>query len=582
VAVLESVNVGLPEDVAWQGRTVHTGIWKYPVEGPRMVRRLNVDGDGQGDLAGHGGEQRAVFVYQLDSYRHWEDHFGRADFTFGQFGENFTVDGLADDEVYIGDRYRIGGAEFEVTQPRVTCFRVAMRLGEPELPALLVSHSRPGFYLRVITEGEVQAGDPILRTRVGPHALSVADVDALLYLPDRDGQRLREAVDIPALSPGWQQSFRELLDSADDDDDGAGAAARAGVEPGWPGFRPLRVEKLVPESATVTSVLLAADHGEVLPVPRAGQFLTLRVPGAGDPAPVRSYSLSSGPGAASYRISVKREERGLVSTYLDTKLRPGSLVDVAAPRGEFVLVDEDSPVLLISAGIGVTPVLAMLYQLAATASSRDVWWLHTTRDAASHAFRDEAHRLLQSLPRAHEHVFYSAAPAEPVADPSITLGRLDAKAFALLGVPADAAAYLCGPASFMADMRAALRDRGVAPASVHTELFGALPAVNPGVVDVPRPRPHQPSGPVGTGPRITFARSGLTVPWADRHGSLLQLADDCDVPTRFSCRTGVCHTCTTAVLSGTFGYAPEPLELPVDGDALICCAQPAGELVLDL
>jgi ferredoxin-NADP reductase len=330
------------------------------------------------------------------------------------------------------------------------------------------------------------------------------------------------------------------------------------------------------------SVLLTADHGEALPVPRAGQFLTLRVPGAGDPAPVRSYSLSSGPDAESYRISVKREEHGLVSTYLDTKLRPGSLVDVAAPRGEFVLVDEDSPVLLISAGIGVTPVLAMLYQLATTASSRDVWWLHTTRDAASHAFREEAHRLLQSLPRAHEHVFYSATGAGPVADQSITTGRLDAKALAGLGVPADAAAYLCGPASFMADMSVALRDRGVGPARVHTELFGALPAVNPGVVDVHRARPHQPSGPVGTGPQVTFARSGLTVPWADRHGSLLQLADDCDVPTRFSCRTGVCHTCTTAVLSGTFAYAPEPLERPVDGDALICCARPAGELVLDL
>src|SRR3954452_1326891 len=218
-ASLESVNVGLPKDVAWQGRTVHTGIWKYPVEGPRRVRRLNIDGDGQGDLAGHGGEQRAVLVYQLDSYRHWQDHFGRADFTFGQFGENFTVEGLADHDVCIGDRYRIGGAEFEVTQPRVTCFRVAMRLGEPELPALLVAHHRPGFYMRVITEGHVEAGDEIVKTSTGPGALSVADTDALLYLPHRDLAKLRVALEIPALSPGWQQSFRELL--ADNPSDGS-------------------------------------------------------------------------------------------------------------------------------------------------------------------------------------------------------------------------------------------------------------------------------------------------------------------------------------------------------------------------
>ena len=130
MATLLSVNVGVPKDVAWQGHTVCTGIWKRSVPGPRMARRLNIDGDGQGDLNGHGGEQRAVLVYQIESYRHWQDHFGRDDFEFGQFGENFTVDGLPDDEVHVGDRYRIGAAEFEVTQPRVTCFRVGMRSGK--------------------------------------------------------------------------------------------------------------------------------------------------------------------------------------------------------------------------------------------------------------------------------------------------------------------------------------------------------------------------------------------------------------------------------------------------------------------
>ena len=153
MAVLTSLNVGLPADVEWNGRVVHTGAWKAPVDGPRMVRRLNVDGDGQGDLGGHGGENRAVLVYQVDSYRHWNAEFGRDDLAPGHFGENFTVDGLPDDEVCIGDRYRIGDAEFEVTQPRVTCYRVGLRVGVPSMAALLVSHRRPGFYLRVITGG---------------------------------------------------------------------------------------------------------------------------------------------------------------------------------------------------------------------------------------------------------------------------------------------------------------------------------------------------------------------------------------------------------------------------------------------
>jgi MOSC domain-containing protein YiiM len=231
--LLRSVNVGLPKNVAWQDKTVYTGVWKHPVDGPAMVRRLNIDGDGQGDTNGHGGEQRAVLVYQTGSYRHWQQHLGRGDLRYGSFGENFTVDGLADDEVCIGDRYRIGEAEFEVTQPRVTCYRVGLRLGEPELPALLVSHHRPGFYMRVITEGPVQAGDPIVKTRSGPGSLSVADIDALLYLPHRDPARLRVATAIPALSPGWQESFRELLEAADRS--GPGAAPPRGPSRPGPG-----------------------------------------------------------------------------------------------------------------------------------------------------------------------------------------------------------------------------------------------------------------------------------------------------------------------------------------------------------
>src|SRR6478672_3596067 len=186
-----SVNVGLPRDITWRGETVHTGIWKAPVKGRRMARRLNIDGDGQGDLAGHGGEQRAVMVYQMDSYHYWERCLSRNDFTLGQFGENLTIEGLPDDEVCIGDRYRIGGALFEVTQPRVTCFRVGIRMNNPRIPALLVEHHRPGFYLRVLEEGEVGAGDEIIKVTEGPERFTVADIDALLYLPGRRPDQLQ-------------------------------------------------------------------------------------------------------------------------------------------------------------------------------------------------------------------------------------------------------------------------------------------------------------------------------------------------------------------------------------------------------
>ena len=560
--VLLSVNVGMPKNVAWQGKTVYTGAWKHPVDGPAMVRRLNIDGDGQGDRAGHGGEQRAVLVYQVQSYRHWQRHFGRDDFGYGQFGENLTVDGLTDDEVCIGDRYRIGEAEFEVTQPRVTCYRVGMRMGEPELPALLVSHHRPGFYMRVITEGRIQAGDRIVKTRSGPGALSVADTDALLYLPGRDRTKLRAAVRIPALSPGWQQSFRDLL--AEDDQHPAGP-------PAWAGFRPLRVTTVVPESATVSSIYLTAPDASPLPPARAGQYLTLRVGGAGQPAPVRSYSLSSASGAGAYRISVKREPHGAASRYLNDRLRPGATLEVAAPRGDFILGAGTGPVLLISAGIGLTPVLAMLHELAASRSERDVWWIHGARGPREHPLAAEAHALLASLPYAREHVFYSA-----------TSGRLSKDKLLALDVPADASAYICGPGSFMTDMRDALTAIGLDPARIRTEVFGALASINPGLTGQADRQPHQPTGPPGTGPMVTFARSGIATRFGAAGRSLLELADACDVPTRWSCRSGVCHTCTTPLLSGSVSYAPDPLEPPADGEVLICCARPSNDIVLDM
>lgn len=575
MATLVSLNVGMPKDVPWHGETVHTGIHKLPVEGPRMVCRLNIDGDGQGDLGGHGGEQRAVMVYQLESYDYWKHQLGRDDLTPGRFGENFTVSGLSDAEVCIGDRYRIGEAEFEVTQPRVTCFRVGMALDQPDMPNLLVSHRRPGFYLRVITEGPVRSGDDIVLTRRGPHALSVADVDALLYLPGKDTDLLRKVVDVPALSPGWQQSFRDMLAAGDPDT----TAPPIGVEPAWNGFRDLRVTATTVESTDVLSVHLEAEDGGPLPRPHPGQYLVIRVAGAGDPAPVRSYSLSADPAADGYRISVKREDRGRVSGWLHAHLRPGAVLAAAVPRGDFYLADAATPVALISAGIGVTPVLAMLHALAAVHSDREIHWFHTTRDAGSHAFAAETDALLAQLPNAHRHVFYTAG--DPGAA-DIVRGRLDAAVVGSAGLAADTDAYVCGPQSFMSAMREALITAGLSADRVHAELFGALPPINPGIVAAPHPPPHQPSGPPGTGPRITFSRSGLTVDWAPDYGSLLELAEACDVPTRYSCRSGVCHTCVTAVLDGATTYHPAPLEEPAAGSVLICIAQPLDDVVLDL
>src|SRR4051812_12367994 len=258
-ARLLSVNVGLPREITWRGQTVRTAIWKDPVKGKRMVRRLNIDGDGQGDLAGHGGEHRAVFVYQMDSYRYWEENLHWANFTFGQFGENFTVEGLPDNEVCIGDQYRIGGALFEVTQPRVTCYRIGIRMDEPRMPALLVTHRRPGFYLRVLQEGEVEAGEEILKLRAGPEGMSITEIDGLLYLTGHPRPELERALRIPALSSGWKSSFQSLLEkesAAVTATDDPGLTSTGGSPPGSPDFRRLGVAQIQRESDSVFSLEL--------------------------------------------------------------------------------------------------------------------------------------------------------------------------------------------------------------------------------------------------------------------------------------------------------------------------------------
>jgi ferredoxin-NADP reductase/MOSC domain-containing protein YiiM len=582
---LLSVNVGLPQDVTWNSKTVHTAIWKSPVEGRRMVRRLNIVGDGQGDLEGHGGEQRAVFVYQMDSYHYWESFLGRNDFTYGQFGENFTVEGLPDNEVCIGDRYRIGGAEFEVTQPRVTCYRVGIRMNEPRMPALLVEHHRPGFYFRVLQEGEVGAGDDIVRIADGPEKITVADIDGLLYLPGHSREQLERALRIPALSKGWQSSFQAILAQETNPKPAEGNAGLANEEqaPAWLGFRQMRVADIHKESDNVTSLALVPIDGQFLPVCQAGQFVVLRLlVDPGKPPALRSYSLSDLPAADHFRISVKNESNGIGSSFLCDRAREGDLLDVSAPRGSFTLRPGQNPVVLLSAGVGATPVISMLHSLVAERSQREIWWIYGARNRVDHPFAEESRSLLKRLPRGRAYIVYSRpAATDQVGIDFDAPGHIDTALLEKIGVSRNSDFYLCGPPSFLQNMRDGLRNWGVLTGSVHAEIFGALESITPGMAQVVH-TPHLPQGLPGSGPPVSFARSGITAAWDRKFASLLELAEACDVPVRWSCRSGVCHTCMTGLIGGSIIYNPEPLETPAPGNVLVCCSQPSAGVILDL
>jgi ferredoxin-NADP reductase len=436
-----------------------------------------------------------------------------------------------------------------------------------------------------LQEGEVGAGDDIVKIGDGPEQITVADIDALLYLPGHSREQLERALRIPALSKGWQSSFQAILkqESSAKTVEGNPGLANEEEAPAWPGFRQLRVAHIRKESDSGTSFILTPVDGQPLPVFQPGQFVVLRLRVDPDKPPVlRNYSLSDWPGADHFRISVKIESNGMGSSYLCNRVREGDVMDVSAPRGGFTLRDGDNPVVLLSAGVGATSVFSMLNALAAQESKRQVWWIYGARDRSNHPFAEESRSLLKQLSCGRSYIVYSwpAATDQPETDFDAT-GHIDAALLERRGVSRNSDFYLCGPLSFLQNMRDGLRSWGVPADHVYMEIFGALEGIAPGMQRVDR-TPHQPQGPPGPGPSVSFARSGITAAWDPKFGSLLELAEACDIPVRWSCRTGVCHTCMTGVIGGSITYQPEPLESPVPGNVLVCCSQPKAGVILDL
>jgi ferredoxin-NADP reductase len=298
---------------------------------------------------------------------------------------------------------------------------------------------------------------------------------------------------------------------------------------------------------------------------------------------MRNYSLSDLPSADHYRVSIKQEVNGVASTYLHSKVRQDDVLEVSAPRGSFTLLPGERPIVLLSAGVGATPVLAMLHALAAELSPREIWWVYGARDGGDHPFSQETRSLVQALPHGRSYIRYSQPrPEDRVGADFDAPGHLSSAVLQQIGAPRDADFYLCGPPSFLRDLTAGLDSWGVSGSCVRTEIFGPGESMTPGVVNAAASPPHLPAGPAGDGPGVSFARSGLAVPWDSKFGSLLELAEACDVPVKWSCRTGVCHTCESGLISGTVSYQPEPLQAPAQGNLLICCSKPQEEIVLDL
>jgi ferredoxin-NADP reductase len=304
-----------------------------------------------------------------------------------------------------------------------------------------------------LQEGEVEAGDEIVKVADGPERMTVAEINALLYLPGHSRQQLERALRIPALSEGWRASFQAFLQqesSGGPMTGNPGLGPELGLPPAWPGFRPLRVSRIHRESTSVLSLVLVPADGRPLVAAEPGQFVVLRLrPNPNAPPLLRSYSLSDTPSADQYRVSIKQELNGVASTYVHNQVKVGDVLDVSAPRGSFTLRPGDRPVVLLSAGVGATPVLAMLHALAAGASPRQVWWLYGARNRDDHPFAQESRGLVQVLPHSRSRILYS----RPGPDDRLGLefngtGHLGIPVLDELGVPRDADSTYVDPPHF--------------------------------------------------------------------------------------------------------------------------------------
>ena len=364
----------------------------------------------------------------------------------------------------------------------------------------------------------------------------------------------------------------------------------------WSGLKPFRIVGLRDESDVVRSFWLAHEDSDALPMFWAGQYIPIRSKEVGGGRPLmRTYSLSEAPGNnRTFRISIKREEGalngilppGVFSNYMHSSMTIGDSLLVGAPRGNFRLqAAGDAPVCLLSAGVGITPVFSMLAHLVLTDSRRPIWFVHGTRNGRLHAFREEVRGLVSDRPWIQSHICYSR-PLQADARQHYfdSVGRVDLSLVLSLDLPAETHYFLCGPLGFLRDLFHGLRRRGVDPSRIHYEHFGAAidlaleASASDKTKEPPKVRPRR----TGEEATVTFARSGLVAQWDGSVDSILELAESANISAMYSCRSGVCQTCSCRLQEGAVEYFNEPAAEPEPGEVLICSARPRGNIVIDL
>ncbi|WP_157220195.1 MOSC domain-containing protein [Flavisphingomonas formosensis] len=568
-----AVSVAQPRWLEIYGRRVFTSIVRDAVAGPIVFAPGGPEGNA---TAVHTEE---VFAFFAEHYDYWSRRLGidRADWGACHWGENLMLAGMPDEGgLRIGDRFRIGEAILEVTSPRIPCFKLSWRLGQAEgFLQELIASGRMGCYLRVVEPGRIGVDDAVERVSVAHAAISVLGLSQLLHDPDIvDLDILRSVLVTPGLGGQAAGMIRKRLAFLTD--------GRLQAQGRWQGWRQFAIAHIVDEAKGIKSFHLRPLDDRPIGGYRAGQFLTVRLPEAAG-APTRSWSISDyDPEADSYRLSIKREPDGLASGWMHDHAEIGDVLEVRPPTGRFVL-DRSGflRTVLISAGIGVTPMIAMLKAHAERGmEAPPLLWIHAARSGEEHAFADEANGMLAAIPGSVRRVFYSApGDGDRAGEGYDRTGRIDAEAIAeliaenyslspfgrvieLTGEHSDF--YLCGPAPFEDAVRTALVAHGVNPLSIRSESFAPVAAAG----DEP-PAPEE--------AQVEFAGQGRHMVWRrDDDLTLLELAEEAGLSVDSACRTGICGTCEAALRAGKVRYLVTPAAEPGEGRVLLCCSQPAS------
>jgi ferredoxin-NADP reductase/MOSC domain-containing protein YiiM len=570
-----SVNIGRTRQVTIHGKPEPTSFIKEAIAGPVSITFEGIVSNELGTGRALGIRNHAVFVFSHQHYAHWEKDLHRPALPFGSFGENLTVSCLDESITRVGDELSIGTAILRVVQPRIPCYKLAHFLDAPQdFPMKYLKSTKVGVYCSVVREGEIEAGDAITLVRTDLKNSTVAEFVRVTQFDTTDVVGLTTLLDSPGLIPEWKARVERLLDSAAE----SGSAARS-----WKGWRQLACVARQDESEDVASFYFAAPDRQPLSACRPGQFLTLKLTPEGGLPMIRSYTISGAiptfDAPSQYRLTVKREQKDgntpSASTFLHCFCQQDTVVEARAPSGAFtVRPEERQPIVFVSSGIGLTPMLAMLTGMAECEDPRPLLWFHGARSRRQHPLQAEQMALTKRLPGLRVHLYHSQPSRDERAGHDYhRSGRLDA-AEIFAESPAGAVFYVCGPGPFMADIVQGLLDQGVGRDRIRTEAFGSS--------SIQIRKSLAQGTPPAQEARVRFEPAGVEAEWHPQDGTLLDFLERLGLTKDASCRSGICRTCAATLVSGVVSY-PDSIEPPEDDRTVVLCsARPASDLVVHL